>query len=378
MSKHFKSYFAILITVIIIFSMSSCNSSIDTTTNTESTDTTNKYTVSFDLNHDDATGNPSNQLVEPGHTAEEPTNPELDGYIFLGWYTEEECITEFLFTEEITSDITVYAKWEIDDDDDTSQIPDGLTYSDGVVRITAYMNQMSDLLIEGIDAYETTNEDWLGFGPASINLSFLLPLMTTALTTTFGTDDASQEIFELTFAFFDFENIIYIEQNGRYILEYDAEEEGTDYHYGIVVDYNSTIDAGRVILYKEYETESEEIDLSFEFVKTNDGYAIQSSYGQGIFVLDNKEVISFTISIYEDTEERASIYDNPSLIDEDFALLDMQYTMSFDGSNYTYIEKEYDTDLISGETTQYRINTCQFEADGTIIDQTDGEWIPIE
>lgn len=46
---------------------------------------------------------------------EEPASPKKDHYSFLGWYTDEECTTEFDFDTPITSDITLYAKWKLNE-----------------------------------------------------------------------------------------------------------------------------------------------------------------------------------------------------------------------------------------------------------------------
>ena len=49
--------------------------------------------------------------VEDGKTAVKPADPTKEGYIFGGWYADEECTTEWSFDTPITSDITIYAKW---------------------------------------------------------------------------------------------------------------------------------------------------------------------------------------------------------------------------------------------------------------------------
>lgn len=74
----------------------------------------NKYTVSFDMNGlTDVTDVPTDiTAVEHGNTVTRPeTNPSKTGYVFVGWYQEAACETEFDFTAPITADTTVYAKW---------------------------------------------------------------------------------------------------------------------------------------------------------------------------------------------------------------------------------------------------------------------------
>lgn len=42
----------------------------------------------------------------------EPTPPQNEGYVFLGWYQNPECTDKFVFGHyEINSDINLYAKW---------------------------------------------------------------------------------------------------------------------------------------------------------------------------------------------------------------------------------------------------------------------------
>lgn len=69
-----------------------------------------QYSVSFDANgHGDA---PEAQLVFHGETASEPEAPTAPGYDFMGWYTDADCKTAFPFDTPVTSDITLYAKWQ--------------------------------------------------------------------------------------------------------------------------------------------------------------------------------------------------------------------------------------------------------------------------
>jgi len=72
---------------------------------------TKKYTVSFNLNYEDATGAPASQKVKKGAKATEPEKPSRENFTFMGWYTDEECTQAFDFDEEITSKKTLYAKW---------------------------------------------------------------------------------------------------------------------------------------------------------------------------------------------------------------------------------------------------------------------------
>jgi uncharacterized repeat protein (TIGR02543 family) len=43
--------------------------------------------------------------------ADEPTPPTKEGFNFAGWYEESSLVTIYNFSKEVTSDITLYAKW---------------------------------------------------------------------------------------------------------------------------------------------------------------------------------------------------------------------------------------------------------------------------
>lgn len=70
----------------------------------------NQYTVKFVSEH----GSFKDQTIEHGKLIETDklTIPEVEGYTFIGWYTDHTCTTEFKFSTPITGDTKVYAKWE--------------------------------------------------------------------------------------------------------------------------------------------------------------------------------------------------------------------------------------------------------------------------
>lgn len=73
----------------------------------------NKYTVQFVSDH----GSFKDQTIEHGKPIETDklTIPEVEGYTFIGWYTDDTYDTEFDFTQPITGNTTVYAKWTAND-----------------------------------------------------------------------------------------------------------------------------------------------------------------------------------------------------------------------------------------------------------------------
>ena len=71
--------------------------------------TANDYEVSFVTEHGKT---PTSQNVKYNGTAGNPGELTEEGYTFIGWYTDETYTKEFDFTKPITSNTTVYAKWE--------------------------------------------------------------------------------------------------------------------------------------------------------------------------------------------------------------------------------------------------------------------------
>lgn len=69
-----------------------------------------KYTVKFVSDH----GSFKDQTIEHGKPIDTAklTIPEVEGYTFDGWYADDTRTKEFDFSTPITSNTTVYAKWE--------------------------------------------------------------------------------------------------------------------------------------------------------------------------------------------------------------------------------------------------------------------------
>ncbi len=70
--------------------------------------TAKDYEVSFVTEHGNA---PTSQNVKYNGTANDPGKLSAEGYTFIGWYTDDTYDTEFDFTQPITGNTTVYAKW---------------------------------------------------------------------------------------------------------------------------------------------------------------------------------------------------------------------------------------------------------------------------
>lgn len=69
----------------------------------------NNRTIKYNVIFDSAGGSDvASQTIEKGGTVIRPDDPIKEGYAFLGWYYNDHVFT---FTSEITSDITLIAKW---------------------------------------------------------------------------------------------------------------------------------------------------------------------------------------------------------------------------------------------------------------------------
>lgn len=69
----------------------------------------NQYTVQFVSDYGNA---PTSQNVPYNEPAKDPGELTEEGYTFIGWYADEAHKTKFDFSTPITSNTTVYAKWE--------------------------------------------------------------------------------------------------------------------------------------------------------------------------------------------------------------------------------------------------------------------------
>lgn len=70
--------------------------------------------VTFNVNGHGTFTDENPQEVEYGKTARKPDSSKIScpTFDFKGWYKESSCINEYNFSSVVTSDITLYAKWE--------------------------------------------------------------------------------------------------------------------------------------------------------------------------------------------------------------------------------------------------------------------------
>lgn len=72
-----------------------------------------EYTVEFKLNNSKASPQPAKQEgLKKGDKVAKPTDPKAPTYTFLGWFDDATAGNQYMFTEEVTSDLTLWAHWE--------------------------------------------------------------------------------------------------------------------------------------------------------------------------------------------------------------------------------------------------------------------------
>ncbi len=76
-----------------------------------SNDDSTAFTVTWDLNYAGASS-PESETVKAGSLLTEPGIPLREGYDFLNWYRESDCIEQWNFeTDTAESSVVLYAKW---------------------------------------------------------------------------------------------------------------------------------------------------------------------------------------------------------------------------------------------------------------------------
>lgn len=122
------------------------------------TDITAVYTRtdSFHINFSTNGGTSVTSLaVAPNGVATKPTDPVKDGYVFDGWYTDAELTTPFDFSQPITKDVELFAKWKKEttsggsDTDNGSGIPTSDKF-----KVTFNTNDGSKIPTQEIEAGE--------------------------------------------------------------------------------------------------------------------------------------------------------------------------------------------------------------------------------
>lgn len=67
------------------------------------------WTVTFDT---DGGSTAPDKQVRANSKVNKPDDPTRSGYVFAGWYTDKACTAAYDFTQPVTDNVTLYAKWE--------------------------------------------------------------------------------------------------------------------------------------------------------------------------------------------------------------------------------------------------------------------------
>ncbi|MGN1341558.1 MAG: bacterial Ig-like domain-containing protein, partial [Oscillospiraceae bacterium] len=148
-----------------------------------------RYNITFE----DGSENPATERVIENRTVarpwSDPTAPV--GKQFTGWYTSEDCTTEYDFEQSVTQDITIYAGWEALPVQSVAvkTAPTKTSYIEGqkfdpaklVIAVT-YENGTLDV------AYTDETKGDFTFAPAELSLG------DTKVTITYGGESAEQDI----------------------------------------------------------------------------------------------------------------------------------------------------------------------------------------
>ena len=106
-----------------------------------------RYTVKFDT---DGGSKIANKTVTRNSKVAEPTVPEKEGYTFIGWFIDEEFTTAYDFESKITKNITLYAKWEKVDEQESedSDVHNCPSKSFDDLDVNAWYHEDADYVIE--------------------------------------------------------------------------------------------------------------------------------------------------------------------------------------------------------------------------------------
>ena len=118
------------------------------------------FTVIFDSNGGSAV---TSQIIESGDCALSPEDPTLYGFVFKGWFTDDGTFqNEWDFTDPVTGNMTLYAKWEGNLEFTTDPVADG--------KVTAVEGSPGTAVFAATDSQNYNTVLWdFGDGTTSTN-----------------------------------------------------------------------------------------------------------------------------------------------------------------------------------------------------------------
>lgn len=108
--------------------------------------TPTKYTVKFDSNGGSEI---EDQIIVDGNNAIKPKDPIKEGYIFDGWYMDQELKIIYKFDSKITTNIILYAKWK-HDENSVSALKDEIQEMINVARLNDGQIPYNDIDDNGV------------------------------------------------------------------------------------------------------------------------------------------------------------------------------------------------------------------------------------
>ena len=204
------------------------------------------HTVIFDSN---GGSNVTEQAIYDGSCAYEPEAPTREGYVFDGWYADNELTNAYDFSTPVTGDTTLYAKWTRIS---VSISLDGGDYDDNIVNRTVSGSVTANVGITTV-RYELAGNVNTTSGQLTLdeNQSFQLPVLledgSNTLTVTADTADGSSTSETLTLTYdsgqvYDLSEAT-SEEGGWLIVQKVASDGETDPEYPITPDEAETAEA---------------------------------------------------------------------------------------------------------------------------------------
>ena len=266
--------------------------------------TPNTYTVTFNTNG----GTPvTSTTVKYGQTVTKPTDPTLNGKVFVGWTTDEAGTKPYGFDTPVTGNLTLYAKWAGVGDTYhtvTLNLKEGTDYpSTALQSMTLFVKDGEKLAIPDPaptrDGYRlagwTTDEarqtDYTADAPVTDDLTLYAKWVKT-WTVTFDTQDGTP----VTTQIVD-DNSHATEPNPAPARdEYKLTGWSTDATGGAAYDFNATPVTGDVTLYAQWARTAHQWTIKFNL---NGGAAPEGKEATKLYadqkVYDGDPLISPTV-----------------------------------------------------------------------------------
>ena len=228
--------------------------------------TINQYTVTYEVNGGSAV---ESDKVDYNSVVVKPENPTKEGYTFKGWYTDSNLQTAYDFNTKVTDNLTLYAKWEINEYTVTYKVNGGSAVADETVQYNEVFTQPEDPTKEGYTFkgwYTDSNlQTAYDFNTkATDNLTLYAKWEINEYTITFNTNEGSEVVSQT------------VEYQGLVQKPANPTKEGykfagwyTDSQLTSVYDFNTKV-TDNLTLYAKWVADSECV-VTFE---TNGGTAI--------------------------------------------------------------------------------------------------------